>query len=290
MEGPRVAIIGTGQMGSAAARRLVGLGYSLVLWNRTRRRAEELGSSIGVRVASTLEEAVGHVEYGLVFLLDDDAVAWLATSLPRSDGLVLVNHSTNTPRMSIAVARRLEALGICYVEAPVIGGPHTLEEGKAKILVAGESRCLRRAASILRDLASSIVETGPLGSAMAAKLAYNMVLMTSLAVLGEAVLLADSHGVGLGVLGEVMRGTPMESLSKYLARVAGREDPGGARMHVAAKDLEHAGRALYDSRIPGPVSAAAGNLYRIGLASGCESYYYGATAKILQGCRGSRIW
>ncbi|MEB3861157.1 MAG: NAD(P)-dependent oxidoreductase [Desulfurococcales archaeon] len=285
MEGPRVAIIGTGQMGSAAARRLAGLGYSIILWNRTRSKAERLASSIGARVASTLEEAVGYAEYGLVFLLDDDSLAWLAATLPRSDGLVLVNHSTNTPRMSVAAARRLEGLGVCYVEAPVIGGPSALEEGRAKVLVAGEDRCIRRAASLLRDLAGSTVKTGPLGSAMAAKLAYNMVIMTSLAVLGEAVLLAESHGVGLGLLGEVLEGTPLEELSKYLARVAGVEDPGGARMHIAAKDLEHAGRALYDSGIPGPVSAAAGNLYRMGLAGGCGGYYYGATSRILRGCR-----
>lgn len=285
MEGPRVAIIGTGQMGSAAARRLAELGYSIILWNRTRGKAERLASSIGARVASTIEEAVGYSEYGLVFLLDDDSLAWLAATLPRSDGLVLVNHSTNTPRMSVAAARRLDGLGVCYVEAPVIGGPSALEEGKAKVLVAGEDRCIRRAVGLLKDLAGSIVKTGPLGSAMAAKLAYNMVIMTSLAVLGEAVLLAESHGVGLGLLGEVLKETPLEGLSKYLARVAGVEDPGGARMHIAAKDLEHAGRALYDSGIPGPVSAAAGNLYRMGLVGGCGGYYYGATSRILRGCR-----
>ncbi|MEA2630189.1 MAG: 2-hydroxy-3-oxopropionate reductase, partial [Chloroflexota bacterium] len=39
---PRVAILGTGKMGSAIAARLGEAGFQLVLWNRTRERAEAL--------------------------------------------------------------------------------------------------------------------------------------------------------------------------------------------------------------------------------------------------------
>jgi NAD(P)-dependent dehydrogenase (short-subunit alcohol dehydrogenase family) len=40
---PRVAVLGTGKMGSAIAGRLSEAGFSVVLWNRTRSRAEALG-------------------------------------------------------------------------------------------------------------------------------------------------------------------------------------------------------------------------------------------------------
>ena len=39
----KVAILGTGKMGSAIAARLSAAGFDVVLWNRTRSRAEALG-------------------------------------------------------------------------------------------------------------------------------------------------------------------------------------------------------------------------------------------------------
>lgn len=285
MKGPRIAIIGAGQMGSAAARRLARLGYDLILWNRTRSKAEELAKSIGARSSGSLEEAVGQAEYALVFLLDDDALAWLAASMPRNDGLILVNHSTNTPRMSMLASTRLKGLGVCYVEAPIIGGPTALEDGRAKLLVAGEERCISRASPVLRGLAGSIIVLGRVGSAMAAKLSYNLLLMASLMSMGESVLLSQAHGIDLDTLRSVMEGTPLEGLTVYLERVVGLEDPGGARIHIAAKDLAHADRALYEAGLPSPVTSATSNVYRLALLHGCRDLYYAATARILGGCR-----
>ena len=52
----RVAVLGTGRMGSAIVRRLAGAGIELVLWNRTRERAEEIGRGT---VVATPADAVG---------------------------------------------------------------------------------------------------------------------------------------------------------------------------------------------------------------------------------------
>ncbi|HEX3605045.1 MAG TPA: NAD(P)-binding domain-containing protein [Candidatus Dormibacteraeota bacterium] len=52
---PRVAILGTGRMGSALAQRLARAGLDPILWNRTRSRALEVG--VG-RVVATPAAAV----------------------------------------------------------------------------------------------------------------------------------------------------------------------------------------------------------------------------------------
>ena len=62
----RVAIIGTGKMGGAMARRLKSQGHELTLWNGTRERAEALG--VG-RVAATPAEAVRDAEV-VISMLD----------------------------------------------------------------------------------------------------------------------------------------------------------------------------------------------------------------------------
>jgi 3-hydroxyisobutyrate dehydrogenase-like beta-hydroxyacid dehydrogenase len=68
---PTVAILGTGKMGSAMARRLASSGFELSLWNRTRTRAEELGLG---RVAATPAEAVRDAEVVITSLTNAQAV------------------------------------------------------------------------------------------------------------------------------------------------------------------------------------------------------------------------
>jgi len=67
----RVAILGTGKMGGAMARRLNSAGHELTLWNRTRKRAEAVG--VG-KVAATPAEAVKDAEVVISSLTDAGAV------------------------------------------------------------------------------------------------------------------------------------------------------------------------------------------------------------------------
>jgi 3-hydroxyisobutyrate dehydrogenase len=67
----RVAILGTGRMGSALARRLAGAGLEPTLWNRTRARAEQAG--VG-RVVDTPAEAVRDADVVITSLTGADAV------------------------------------------------------------------------------------------------------------------------------------------------------------------------------------------------------------------------
>ena len=68
---PRVAILGTGKMGSAIAGRLDEAGFELVLWNRTRSRAEALG--LGT-IADTPAAAASGVDIIISSLTGPDAV------------------------------------------------------------------------------------------------------------------------------------------------------------------------------------------------------------------------
>ncbi len=67
----RIAILGTGKMGSAIAARLAADGYELTLWNRGRERAEKLGLG---RVAATPAEAVAGVDLAISSLTGPEAV------------------------------------------------------------------------------------------------------------------------------------------------------------------------------------------------------------------------
>jgi len=67
----QVAILGTGKMGAAIAKRLHESGHGLTLWNRTRSRAEAVG--VG-KVAGTPAEAVKDADVVISILTNADAV------------------------------------------------------------------------------------------------------------------------------------------------------------------------------------------------------------------------
>ena len=95
---PRVAVLGTGRMGSAIARRLADTGVELVVWNRTRSRAEAVGAGI---VAGTPADAVASADVVITSLTGADALRETfggpTGALARARGQTFVEMSTAVP-------------------------------------------------------------------------------------------------------------------------------------------------------------------------------------------------
>src|SRR2546422_11178522 len=102
----RVAILGTGKMGGAMARRLESEGHDLTLWNRTRERAETLDVGKG---AATPAEAAARAEIVISILTDADAAraAYLGDdgALKAAQGQVFVEMGTAGPDSAKELAR-----------------------------------------------------------------------------------------------------------------------------------------------------------------------------------------
>ena len=174
----RVAILGTGKMGGAMAKRLEATGYEVILWNRTRKRAEALG--VG-KVASTSAEAVEAAEVVISMLTNADAVrsTYLGTNgaaAAANKKQVFVEMSTAGPGVSKEIAPAIERAGAQYVEAPVLGTLPAIDAGKALVLAAGSEAAIERARPVLEAL-GEVRRTGGFGSAASLKLVANSMLM-----------------------------------------------------------------------------------------------------------------
>ena len=260
----RVAILGIGRMGSAAARRLAGLGYDLILWNRTREKAEALAKELGVSVARDPADATGRAEAALAFLADDEALMSVLALVPRSDGLLFVNMGTHTPRTVRHARNYVEGRGGCYVEAPVVAGPRVLASGKAIIIYAGRRLCAAQARSILGDLAEHLIYLGEdPGQAQALKLSYNSLLITTVSSIAQSLRLAEEYGVSKEVFKELLSKTVFAPLAeKYVdRRTRPPEEDASFTAELAGKDLQYAGTAGYDAGLPMPITYAALTLY-----------------------------
>src|SRR5438445_758391 len=144
----KVGFIGLGKMGSAMARNLIKAGHKLVLYNRTRSRAEEL-RPLGAEAAGTPGEAASGVEVLITMLADDRAVedallgpGQALQSLPA--GAVHIGMST----ISVALSRRLAAAHRerqqHYIAAPVFGRPEAAAAGELFIVAAGPVKQIER--------------------------------------------------------------------------------------------------------------------------------------------------
>jgi 3-hydroxyisobutyrate dehydrogenase-like beta-hydroxyacid dehydrogenase len=187
-------------MGSGIARNLLKAGHTLVVYNRTRSRAEEL-RPLGATVADTPGEAAARAEALITMLADDHAVedAMLGPgralqSLPA--GRVHIGMST----ISVSLSRRLMAAHRArqqhYVAAPVFGRPDAAAAAKLFIVAAGPVKQIERC-QVLFDATGQktfvVDEEAP--SANVIKLAGNFLIVTAIEGLAEAFALARKAGL-----------------------------------------------------------------------------------------------
>jgi len=186
----RVAILGTGKMGGAMARRLKGAGHELTLWNRTSERAKALG--IGT-VATTPAEAVASAEIVISMLTDAGAVrtAYLGEggAAAAAQRQVFVEMSTAGPDVAKDIVPAIERAGAQFVEAPVMGSIPAVEAGTLVVLASGPEAAIEHARPVLEAL-GEVRRVGDLGSAARLKLVANS--MTA----GVSALAAELQAAG----------------------------------------------------------------------------------------------
>lgn len=257
----RVAILGTGKMGGAMARRLKGAGYELTLWNRTRRRAEELG--VG-KVAATPAEAANEADVVISMLTDAEAVRTTylgeggAVNTARNQ--VFVEMSTAGPSVSREVAPLIHGAGAEYIEAPVLGSVGAVESGTLAILVAGQEAAIERARPVLTAL-GEVRRVGDLGSAALLKLVANSMVIGLSALAAE--LQAAGTAAGLDkedVFWAISRNAPGLKVRKP-GFVDHRYEPVTFALQDAVKDLRMATDVYKQEGAETPLTSAARDLY-----------------------------
>jgi 3-hydroxyisobutyrate dehydrogenase/2-hydroxy-3-oxopropionate reductase len=206
-----VAIVGTGRMGSATARALARAGHELVLYNRSRDRADALAAELGAgaRSVASAAEAAEAAEVTLSMLADDAACRFVYGG---SDGLVagahaggvVVDLSTIRPETVRAFEPEVRATGSGFLDSPVSGSVKLAESGQLTLMVGGTNADLDRARPVLESIAKAIFHLGPVGSGAAMKLAVNTVIFGLNQALAEGLVLAEAAGIDRAVAYDVI--------------------------------------------------------------------------------------
>jgi 3-hydroxyisobutyrate dehydrogenase/2-hydroxy-3-oxopropionate reductase len=233
-----VAWIGLGAMGSRMAARLRDAGHELVVWNRTREKAEELG----VAIAASPREAAARAELVFTMVSDPDALRAVTegddgTLAGLRDRAALVEMSTVGPQAIARLSDRMPARA-SLLDVPVLGSLPQAESGTLKLFAGGDAAAFDRVAPLLRTLGEPL-RTGPLGSGAAAKLVANATLVGTIALLGETLALADGLGLARETTWEVLATTPLEAQAERRRPIVeSGAYPPRFRLSLARKDAD----------------------------------------------------
>lgn len=159
---PKVALLGTGLLGSGFAESLLARGDTeLNIWNRTRSKTRAL-ESMGARVAETPAEAVRGAARVHLILLDDATVDETITALRPglAPDAIIVDHTTNLPSKTAERYRQLHSAGVAYLHAPVFMSPMAARTQGGHMMVAGSPELFDRVKDALATMTGDLWYVG----------------------------------------------------------------------------------------------------------------------------------
>jgi 3-hydroxyisobutyrate dehydrogenase len=225
----RVALLGTGTMGAGMAANIGRAGHDVVVWNRTREKAEAVAGAV---VADSPADAARGADALVTMLADGPAVDSATAALDGFDGIWL-QMST----VGVEWTERLAARAGEFVDAPVLGSRQPAQEGTLVVLAAGPRD--PRAEAVFDAVGSKTVWLGDPPAASRMKLVFNAYVLLSMASLGQAIALARDLGVEPQTFLDVVKGTGVDNV---YAQTRGRtmavgEYGANFPLELARKDL-----------------------------------------------------
>jgi 3-hydroxyisobutyrate dehydrogenase-like beta-hydroxyacid dehydrogenase len=284
----KVGFIGLGSMGAGMSRNLIKAGHDLVVYNRTRSRAQEM-QSLGAKVADTASEAAAGVEALITMMADDRAVQDVVfepgaaiEALP--EGAVHISMSTISVDLSRRLAKWHAEKHQKYIAAPVFGRPDAAAAGKLFIVSAGPSESIEKCRSLFAAMGQKtfmVNEDAPAANLI--KLSGNFLTTTVIESLAETFALMRKAGVNpqkfLEVLTESMFSAPV--YKTYGGIIASEKfEPVGFKLPLGFKDNRLLLAAAEEASVPMPMASLMHDRFVAALAQGLENADWSAIARV----------
>ena len=279
----KTGFIGLGIMGSRMAANLQKKRHSLVLFNRTREKAEPLIADGGTWADSPAALAL-QVEVIFTMLAHPDAVEEAALGedgflrYPQP-GQMWIDCSTVNPSFSRNMAVEAKAQGVGFLGAPVTGSKGQAELAKLTFWVGGETGDLETYRPLLECMGNRIVHCGGPGTGASLKMVMNQLLGTTMAAFAEGLVFGESLGLSREVLFEALLGGPTAAPFLALKRERienGNYEPPDFPLRWLQKDLHLAAVSAYETGAAMPLTNAAKEIYRLAIRDGRGSEDFSA--------------
>jgi 2-hydroxy-3-oxopropionate reductase len=283
----KIGFIGLGIMGAPMAGHLIKAGHQLFV-NTIGKLPDEIAAS-SAKACKNNREVAENADIVIVMvpdtpdvakvLFDDDGVA---TGLKK--GKTVVDMSSISPIETKEFAKRINALGCDYLDAPVSGGEVGAKAASLSIMVGGPQATFDRVLPLFQLVGKNITLVGGNGDGQTAKVANQIIVALNIAAVGEALLFASKAGADPERVRKALMGGFAASriLEVHGERMVKRTFNPGFRIGLHQKDLN---LALAGARALGlalPQTANAAQLMQACAAHGWQNLDHSALVKALE--------
>ncbi len=285
----RVGVFGLGLMGRAAVERLVLSGIETIGYARRSLEPLTLHDPSLFRCTSDASDVVNSSDLVILFLSDYDAITSVFSNVTPTSfaGKIICQMGTISPQQTISLSEVILSRGGEYLDCPVLGSLPEVKTGKLLIMIgSANSGTYNTAKPILDVFSISQHLLGGIGTAAAAKLAFNHLIGTLTAAFSTTLSYVIRHDIPLDNFMEILRDSALyaptfdKKLSKMLA--GDFKNPNFPTKHLL-KDMELFISDAMHSNVDTTISEAACDIVRRTVASSKANDDYSSLFTVVNG-------
>jgi 2-hydroxy-3-oxopropionate reductase len=283
----KLGFIGLGIMGAPMALHLIKAGHQLFVFTHGKLHPDIAASS-----ATQCTSARGVAERAdIVFTMvpdtpDVENVLFSETGVASglSKGKVVVDMSSISPIETKAFAKRINALGCDYLDAPVSGGEVGAKAASLTIMVGGPQAAFDKVRPLFELMGKNITLVGGNGDGQTTKVANQIIVALNIAAVGEALVFASKAGADPAKVRQALMGGFAASriLEVHGERMIKRSFDPGFRIGLHQKDLNLALQGARALGVALPNTANAAQLMQACAAHGLQDLDHSALVRALE--------
>nr|WP_269845733.1 NAD(P)-dependent oxidoreductase [Salipaludibacillus keqinensis] len=268
MDKKSIGFIGTGVMGKSMVRHLMKGGHDLYVYNRTKRKAEDLLKEGArwcdsvVKLAESVDVVITIVGYPHdveeVYLGDDGIINHAKA------GTYIIDMTTSKPNLAKHLFEEGEKRNLHTLDAPVSGGDIGARDANLTIMVGGVEEAFIEMKQIFELMGSNIRLQGPAGAGQFTKMANQIAIAGTMMGVSEAMAYAKKAGLDQEqVLASIETGAAGSfTMSKLAPRMIKGDFAPGFYMKHFIKDMTIAIDSAEEMGLKTPGLVVAKRLYQ----------------------------
>ena len=260
----KAAVIGLGSMGLGMASALIKAGFDVAGCDVAPAAVARLIEAGGRGAKSPAEAAVGASMVVSVVVNADQTERVLfgpgGAAETMQPGAVFISSATMDPDRARDFAKRLEATGRLYLDAPMSGGSVRAAEGSLIFLASGSEAAFAKARTALDAMAGKVYELGTeAGQGAAFKMINQLLAGVHIAAASEAITFAARQGLDIRKVYEVITASAGNSwmFENRVPHVLDGDYTPRSSVEIFVKDLGIVQDMARSARFPVPLAAAA---------------------------------
>lgn len=262
-----VGFIGLGVMGNSMASHILEAGYPVLVYTRTKQKAEEIVNKGAVwqETVKDLSEKADIVITMVGYPSDVEEIYLGENGILRhaKEGAFVIDMTTSKPSLAKKIAEKAKEKSIHALDAPVSGGDIGARNGTLAIMAGGEKEAFEACLPLFSVMGENIQYQGPAGSGQHTKMCNQIAIAAGMVGVAEAMAYAEKSGLNPEqVLKSITTGAAGSwSLSNLAPRMLKGDFAPGFYVKHFIKDM---GIALEEAELMGeemPGLALAKSLY-----------------------------